>query len=446
MNKLKVGLISLGCDKNRVDSEIILGNLKSAYKIITDPKLADIIIINTCGFIESAKQESIDTILEMSQYKGKYNCKGIIVTGCLAQRYGRELMELLPEIDIMMGVNDYNKLEESISNFINNKQNKIYNCEYSDFNINEGKRILTTKSHTAYLRIAEGCDNCCTYCIIPKIRGKYRSRSIENILQECNELSLQGVKEVILIAQDTTRYGIDLYNKKMLPELMRRISKVQGIEWIRLLYCYPEEITEDIIDEIALNDKVCNYIDMPLQHVSDNILKLMGRRGRKKDILTSINELRKRIKDIAIRTTIIVGFPGETEADFKELKDFIENIKFDNLGVFKYSREEGTIACEMKDQISEELKTVREGELMLLQKHIVHSMQKYKIGHRYKVLVEGKKEGIWYGRNYAMAPDIDGVIYIKSKKDLKIGAIIYIKITDSVEYDLVGVVCDESSK
>ncbi|UZQ51124.1 30S ribosomal protein S12 methylthiotransferase RimO [Clostridium kluyveri] len=446
MDKLKVGLISLGCDKNRVDSEIILGNVKSAYEIVTDPKLADFIIINTCGFIESAKQESIDTILEMSQYKGKYNCRGIVVTGCLAQRYGMELMELLPEIDIMLGVNDYDKLVENINDFISDKQNKIYNCGYSDFNINEGKRILTTKSHTAYLRIAEGCDNYCTYCIIPKIRGKYRSRSIENILQECNELSLRGVKEVILIAQDTTRYGIDLYNKKMLPELMRSISKIEGIEWIRLLYCYPEEITEDIIDEIALNDKVCNYIDIPLQHISDNILKLMGRRGRKKDILRNINELRKKIKDISIRTTIIVGFPGESEKDFKELRNFIENIKFDNLGVFKYSREEGTIAYKMKDQVSEELRTAREGELMMLQKHIIYSMQKYKIGNKYKVLVEGKKEGVWYGRNYAMAPDIDGVIYIKSKKELKVGTMIDVKITNSVEYDLVGVVYDESGK
>lgn len=446
MDKLKVGLISLGCDKNRVDSEIILGNVKSAYEIVTDPKLADFIIINTCGFIESAKQESIDTILEMSQYKGKYSCRGIVVTGCLAQRYGMELMELLPEIDIMLGVNDYDKLVENINDFINDKQNKIYNCEYSDLNINEGKRILTTKSHTAYLRIAEGCDNYCTYCIIPKIRGKYRSRSIENILQECNELSLKGVKEVILIAQDTTRYGIDLYNKKMLPELMKSISKIEGIEWIRLLYCYPEEITEDIIDEIALNDKVCNYIDIPLQHISDNILKLMGRRGRKKDILRNINELREKIKDISIRTTIIVGFPGESEKDFKELKNFIENIKFDNLGVFKYSREEGTIAYKMKDQVSEELKTAREGELMRLQKHIIYSMQKYKIGNKYRVLVEGKKEGVWYGRNYAMAPDIDGVIYIKSKKELKIGTMIDVKITNSVEYDLVGVVYDESGE
>lgn len=446
VDKLKVGLISLGCDKNRVDSEIILGNVKAAYEIVSDPKLADFIIINTCGFIESAKQESIDTILEMSQYKEKYNCRGIVVTGCLAQRYGMELMELLPEIDIMLGVNDYDKLVENINAFIDDKQDKIYNCIYSDSNINEGERVLTTNSHTAYLRIAEGCDNYCTYCIIPKIRGKYRSRNMENILKECNELSLRGVKEVILVAQDTTRYGVDLYNKKMLPELVRSISKIEGIEWIRLLYCYPEEITEDIIDEIALNDKVCNYIDIPLQHISDNILKLMGRRGRKKDILQNINKLREKVKDISIRTTIIVGFPGESEKDFKELKNFIEDIKFDNLGVFKYSREEGTAAFKMENQVSEELKTAREGELMVLQKHIVHSIQKHKVGSKYKVLVEGKKEGVWYGRNYEMAPDIDGVVYIKSKKELKIGTMIDVKIINSTEYDLVGVVCDESGK
>ncbi len=446
VNKLKVGLISLGCDKNRVDSEIMLGNIKSAYEIVSDPKLADFIIINTCGFIESAKQESIDTILEMSHYKEKYNCRGIVVTGCLAQRYGKELMELLPEIDIMLGVNDYDNLVENINTFIEGKQSKVYNCIYSDLNINEGERVLTTKSHTAYLRIAEGCDNYCTYCIIPRIRGKYRSRSMENILKECSQLSLKGVKEVILVAQDTTRYGVDIYNKKMLPELMRSISKIQGIEWIRLLYCYPEEITEDIIDEIALNDKVCNYIDIPLQHISDNILKLMGRRGRKKDILQNINKLRERVKDISIRTTIIVGFPGESEKDFKELKDFIENIEFDNLGVFKYSREEGTAAFKMENQVSEELKTAREGELMVLQKHIVHSIQKRKIGSKYKVLVEGKKEGIWYGRNYEMAPDIDGVVYIKSKRELKIGTMIDVKVINSTEYDLVGVVCDESGK
>ena len=440
MDKLRVGLISLGCDKNRLDSEVMLSNLNQEYSLVNDLKLADVIIINTCGFIESAKQESIDTILEMSQYKEKFNCKLIVATGCLAQRYGKELMKLLPEVDIMLGVNDYDKLNETIKKCIETDNRRIYNCDYSDSNINEGKRILTTSTHTAYLRIAEGCDNHCTYCIIPKIRGKYRSRTIENIINECNDLANQGVKEIILIAQDTTRYGIDMYGKKMLPELIQKISKINKIEWIRLLYCYPEELTDEIINEISMNDKVCKYIDIPIQHISDSILKLMGRRGRKLDIIENINKLRARAKGIAIRTTIIVGFPGETEENFKELKDFVSTMKFDNLGVFKYSREEGTAAAEMENQVPEEIKSAREGELMLLQLQIMSSINKSKVGSIYKVIVEGKKGELWYGRSYEMAPDIDGVVYIKCKKTLKIGNMVNVKITHSLEYDLVGVV------
>lgn len=440
MNKLRIGLISLGCDKNRLDSEIMLSNLNKEYKLVQNPKLADVIIINTCGFIESAKQESIDTILEMSQYKGKFNCKLIVVTGCLAQRYGKELMKLLPEIDIMLGVNNYDKLNESIKKCIETNQSKIYNCDYSDSNINEGKRILTTSTYTAYLRIAEGCDNHCTYCIIPKIRGKYRSRTIENIVKECNDLANQGVKEVILIAQDTTRYGIDIYGKKMLQVLIQKISKINGIQWIRILYCYPEELTDEIINEIAVNDKVCKYIDVPIQHISDPILKLMGRRGRKSDIIKNINKLRDKVKGISIRTTIIVGFPGETEDNFQELKNFVSDMKFDNLGVFKYSKEEGTAAAEMKDQISEEIKSAREGELMILQQQVINSINKRKIGNTYEVIVEGKKGQLWYGRSYEMAPDIDGVIYIKCEKTLKVGTMVNVKITRSLKYDLVGVV------
>lgn len=446
MNNLKVGLISLGCDKNRVDSEIILSNVKRKYTLVENLELADIIIVNTCGFIEAAKQESIDTILQASNYKEKFNCRLLVVTGCLAQRYGKELMSLLPEIDVMLGVNDYDKLNESIEKCIENKSDKIYNCGYSDSNINEGKRILTTPFYRAYLRIAEGCDNCCTYCIIPKIRGKYRSRSMESLIEECNALALQGVKEIILIAQDTTRYGIDLYGKKMLPELIRKISEISGIEWIRLLYCYPEDITHELIDEIASNDKVCNYIDIPLQHISDDILKLMGRKGRKADIIKLIDELREKIREISIRTTIIVGFPGETESNFQELKDFIKLMKFENMGVFKYSREEGTPAFTMKDQVPEEIKSAREGELMLFQQQIVETAGKAKIGNVYKVLVEGRKNDLWYGRNYTMAPDIDGLVYIKSRKDLQIGTMVYVKIIDSIEYDLLGVVCDEFSE
>lgn len=446
MNKLRVGLISLGCDKNRVDSEIILNNLRMDYEIVSDLKQSDIIIVNTCGFIESAKQESIDTIIEMSKYKQNFNCKILIVTGCLTQRYGKELGDLLPEVDIMLGVNDYDKLNESIKKYVENKDDKVYSFNYSDLNINEGRRVITTASHTAYVRIAEGCDNCCTYCIIPKIRGKYRSRKIESILKECKELAEQGVKEIILIAQDTSRYGIDLYGKKVLPKLLHNISEIENIKWIRILYCYPEEITMELIDEMAKNDKVCKYIDIPLQHISDDILKCMGRKGRKIKILENINNLRRKIPNITIRTTLIVGFPGETEENFCELKEFIKDIKFDKLGVFKYSREEGTPAYSMENQVPEDIKVERQGEIMFLQQNISREINKNKVGKTYEVILEGKKDEDYYGRSYEMSPEIDGVVYIKSKNKLKIGSVVNVKITDSFEYDLMGVVWDEFSK
>lgn len=446
MEKLKIGLISLGCDKNRIDSEIILKNINADNVIVNDPREADVIIVNTCGFIESSKQESIDTILEMAEYKKKYNCKLLVVTGCLTQRYGEELRELLPEADIMLGVNDYNKLNESIQKCITDKESKFYSFNYSDLSINEGERILTTESYTAYLRISEGCDNFCTYCVIPKIRGRYRSRKIENISKEAKSLSEQGAKEIILVAQDTTRYGIDIYGKKMLPELIREVSKISGIEWIRVLYCYPEEITDELIDEIANNDKVCNYLDIPIQHISNDILKLMGRRGRKEKIVENINKLRKKVKDLVIRTSIIVGFPGETEENFEELKEFIKETKFGKLGVFRYSQEEGTPAAAMENQIDQEVKKKREEELMLLQQEISKELNTSKVGRVYKVIVEGKEEDLWYGRNYEMAPQIDGLVYFESNKVVNKGAMVNVKITDSYEYDLKGVVCDESSK
>lgn len=446
MDKLKVGLISLGCDKNRIDSEIILSHINMDNTIVNNPKEADVIIINTCGFIESAKQESIDTILEMSKYKERFSCKLIVVTGCLTQRYGKELMELLPEIDIMLGVNDYDKLNESIIKCMEDKNSKFYSCNYSDSSINEGKRILTTASFTAYLRIAEGCDNFCTYCIIPKIRGKYRSRNIENILEEAKNLAAQGVKEIILVAQDTTRYGIDIYGQKMLPKLINEISKVEGIQWIRILYCYPEEITDELIDEIASNDKVCKYLDIPVQHISDDILKLMGRRGRKQEIINNINKLRTKVDGIVIRTSIIVGFPGEREENFNELKDFIKEIKFDKLGVFKYSQEEGTPAAEMKEQVDEDIKQKREEELMMLQQAISKDINDSKINRAYEVIIEGKDKEVWYGRSREMAPEIDGLIYFESDKKLQVGTMVKVKITNRSEYDLMGVVCNEFSK
>ena len=445
VNKLNFGVISLGCDKNRIDSETILGNIKDNYEIVSDPKKADIILINTCGFIEASKQESIDTILEMAEYKNKHNCKMLIATGCLTQRYGNELLDLMPELDLILGVNDYNKLNYAIENFLNDGGKKQSLCNYSDENINEGKRIVTTGSFSAYVRISEGCNNSCSYCIIPKIRGKYRSRTIEDITMECIELSKQGIKEIILVAQDTTRYGIDIYSKKMLPELLRKISEIESIRWIRILYCYPEEITDELVEEIANNDKVCKYIDIPIQHISNNILTKMKRRTRKEEITKAILNLKNTIKNICLRTSIIVGFPGETDKDFEELKEFIKFIKFDKLGVFKYSREEDTEAFDMPNQVDEKVKIQRQEELMLIQQQISKDVNKSKIGKIYDVVIEGKNDDdFWYGRNYEMAPEIDGEIFFKCDKILNVGNFAKIKIIDSLEYDLIGVVCDES--
>lgn len=445
MNKLNFGLISLGCDKNRIDSETILGNIEHNYEIVNDPKKADIILVNTCGFIEASKQESINTILEMAEYKSKYNCKMLIATGCLTQRYGDELLNLMPELDLILGVNDYNGLNDAINNFFSCGGKKQSLCNYSDKNINEGKRIVTTGSFSAYVRISEGCNNSCSYCIIPKIRGKYRSRTMEDIIDECNELNKQGVKEIILVAQDTTRYGIDIYNKKMLPELLRKISRIKSIEWIRILYCYPEEITEELIEEISVNDKVCKYIDIPIQHISNNILKNMKRHTKKDKIIKSILNLKGKVENICLRTSIIVGFPGETEEDFQELKEFIKFIRFDKLGVFKYSREEDTEAFNMPNQIEESVKEQRQEELMLMQQQISKEINKSKIGNIYKVIIEGKNDNdYWYGRNYEMSPEIDGEIFFKCDKILNVGDFTNIKIIDNLEYDLIGVVCDES--
>ena len=442
----KVGMVSLGCDKNRVDSEIILGKMSNEYEITSNPKNADIIIVNTCGFIESAKQESIDTILEMANYKINYKCKLLIATGCLTQRYGEELRNLIPEIDIMLGVNDYNKINEFITDFIEGNKIASELLNYSDENINEGKRILTTQKESAYIRIAEGCNNFCTYCIIPKIRGKFRSRKMENIINEAKDLSENGVKEIILIAQDTTLYGSDIYEKKSLHLLLRELSKIEGIKWIRVLYCYPEEIYDELIDEIASNEKVTKYLDLPIQHISDKILKLMGRKTSKQDIINKINKLREKISGIVLRTTFIVGFPKETEEDFNEIIDFIQEYKLDKVGVFTYSQEEDTAAAIMEGQIVEEIKKKREEKLMLLQKGISEQINKLKIGKLYDILVEGYNGEYYYGRSYEMAPDIDASVLFKSSKNINVGELIKVKIIENMDYDLVGVVVDESCK
>ncbi len=445
MEKFKVGMVSLGCDKNRIDSEILLGTISNEYEITNDPKEADIIIVNTCGFIEKAKEESINTILEMAQYKTNYKCKLLIATGCLTQRYGEELKNLMPEIDIMLGVNDYKKIHKLIREFISEQKTSLQ-VNYSDSNINEGKRILTTASQTAYLRIAEGCNNFCTYCIIPKIRGKFRSRSMENILKEAEGLSKQGVKEIILVAQDTTLYGSDIYGEKKLHILLKELAKIQGIEWIRVLYCYPEEIYEELVDEIASNKKVVKYLDLPIQHISSKILKRMGRKTNKEDIMEKIDLIRSKIKGINLRTSLIVGFPGEEEEDFEELKDFLKEYKLDKVGVFTYSREEGTPAAKMENQIDENIKEKREKTLMMIQRDISKEINQLKINNIYDILVEGYNGEYYFGRNYEMIPEVDGKVFFKSENKIKNGEIVRVQIKSCTDYDLVGVVYNESSK
>lgn len=444
MTKYKVGMVSLGCDKNRVDSEIMLGQVEREYELTNNPKEADIIIVNTCGFIEKAKQESINTILDMAKYKIKYKCKLLIATGCLTQRYGKELLDLMPELDIVLGVNDYEKINKAIEGFI--KENKkISSTNFTNEGINEGKRIITTNKSSAYLRIAEGCNNFCTYCIIPKIRGKFRSRKIENIIEEGKILANAGVKEIILIAQDTTNYGIDLYNEKRLHIVLRELSKIEGIEFIRVMYCYPEAIYGELIEEISKNDKVCKYLDLPIQHISNDILKRMGRKTSKEEIIDKIKTLRENVSNIVLRTSLIVGFPGETEEDFNELKEFLKEMKLDKVGVFTYSQEEDTPAALMENQIDEKIKQQREKELMEVQKEISKAINKNKVGRTYKVLVESENSDYFIGRSYEMAPDIDGLIYIK-EKNLNANKFYDVKIKEALEYDLIGVVLNESCK
>lgn len=438
MEKYKLGLVSLGCDKNRVDSEIMLGMLKNTYEITEEPKEADIIIVNTCGFIESSKQESIDTILEMAEYKKEYNCKLLMATGCLTQRYGEELLKLMPELDIILGVNNYGFLDQYVEKFIKTRE-RIMAVDYMDSGINEGERIVTTGfGQTAYLRISEGCSNHCTYCIIPKIRGTYRSRPMEKILEEAENLAKGGVQEIIVVAQDTTRYGTDLYGKKALPELLRKLKAIDGIKWIRVLYLYPEEFTDELIEELKTNDKVVKYLDLPIQHISDGVLKRMARRTKKEDIIELLRKLRREIPEIVLRTSLIVGFPGETEDEFKELYDFIDDIEFDKLGVFTYSKEEGTAAALMKGQIRKDVKERRRNLIMERQQAVSKRILQRKIGKTYEVLVEGIGEEGYYGRSSEMAPEVDGLIFIDTKKDIMVGSFVEVRIKEALEYDLVG--------
>jgi ribosomal protein S12 methylthiotransferase len=443
----KIGIVSLGCPKNLVDSEIMLGMLKHAdYEIVNEKENAEILIVNTCGFIESAQQESINTILEMAEEKRR-SCELLIVTGCMAERYKEKIFDLIPEVDAVLGTGNYKEIAEVINRAYRGEKvvayGKLNETDYLDED-----RIISSRKHSVYLKISEGCDNRCTYCIIPYLRGAYRSRKIEALVKEAKALVQNGAKEIILVAQDTTRYGIDIYEKKMLPELIREISKIDGIEWIRLLYCYPEEIDDELIDEIASNPKVCKYMDIPVQHSSDRVLKLMGRRGTITEIRTALTKLRERVKDIVLRTSLIVGFPDETEEDFQQLVSFVEEFKFDRLGVFTYSKEEGTPAAKMKKQIRKNIKVKRQKTILELQNSISAEINAKRTGKVYEAIVDGiADDGIfYYGRTYAEAPEIDGTVYFTSPEPLEMGSFVEIKILNSEDYDLIGEVINELTK
>lgn len=444
---MKIGVVSLGCPKNLVDSETMLGLIhEENYEITNDPSEAEIIIVNTCGFIESAKEESINTILQMAEYKKSGSCKYIIVTGCLSQRYAEELFNELPEADAIAGVEVYDEIGSIIKRVMNgerfimlerSKPDVIYTSKETFL-----PRILTTPSYTAYLKIAEGCDNCCSYCAIPKIRGPYRSKPMAQVLKEAKALADNGVKELIVVAQDTTRYGEDLPGGKLLlADLLKELNKIESLKWIRVMYCYPNNFTDELIETFASLDKVCKYVDLPLQHASNRLLASMNRYDTREEVETLLAKLRKRIPGIVIRTTFIVGFPGETDADFEELKEFVEQQRFENAGVFAYSQEEGTVAGAMPNQIPDEIKQERYHELMALQAQISEEIHKDTEGQTLEVLVEGIEEdgsGLHYGRSYREAPDIDGLVFIENPGDIKPGCFVNVNILQGFTYESVG--------
>ena len=437
---MNILFISLGCDKNLVDSEVMLGLLDAkGYQMVDDETLADVIVVNTCCFIHDAKEESIQTILEMAQYKTKGRLKALIVTGCLAQRYQKEILEEIPEVDAVLGTTSYDRIVETVEEALAGNGH----LELEDVDalpLVDVKRLVTTGGHYAYLKIAEGCDKHCTYCIIPKIRGNYRSIPMERLLKEAEELAEQGVKELILVAQETTLYGKDLYGEKSLSKLLRELCKINGIRWIRLLYCYPEEIDDALIQVMKEEKKICHYLDLPIQHANDTILKRMGRRTSKQQLEKIVKKLRQEIPDIALRTTLITGFPGETQEQHEELMEFVDEMEFDRLGVFTYSSEEDTPAAEMSDQISEEVKEERQAELMELQQDIVFDQAEDMIGQEVLVMIEGKvaDENAYVGRTYKDAPNVDGLIFINTDEELMSGDFAKVKVTGALEYDLIG--------
>lgn len=443
---MNILFVSLGCDKNLVDTEVMLGLLaKKGHQMIDDETQADIVIVNTCCFIHDAKEESIQTILEMAQLKETAVLKKLIVTGCLAQRYKEEILEEIPEVDAVLGTTSYDEIAEVIDGLFSDSPMERADARMIMKDVDylpetQKGRLVTTGGHFAYLKIAEGCDKHCTYCIIPKIRGNFRSVPMEELIDEAKELADQGVKELILVAQETTLYGKDIYGEKSLPRLLKTLCKIQGLRWIRILYCYPEEITDELIQVIKEEPKICHYLDLPIQHASDAILKRMGRKTSKEQLISIIGKLREEIPDITLRTTLITGFPGETDEQHEELMDFVDQMEFERLGVFTYSPEEDTPAAEMPDQISEEIKQDRQAELMELQQDIVFDRNEDLIGEEMLVMIEGKvaDENAYVGRTYRDAPNVDGLIFVNTDEELVSGDFAKVKVTGAMDYDLIG--------
>jgi len=437
---MKIGMVSLGCPKNQTDAEIMLGILaEKGHKIVSNPNEAEVIIVNTCGFIDPAKEESINTILEMAEYKKEGSCKLLIATGCLSERYHDEMKNELPEVDAIVGAGDFTKIAEIIEEAKNGKDICLWG--HQECAIPENlPRILSTPFYTAYLKIADGCDNNCTYCAIPKIRGHYKSRSIEDIVAEAENLANNGVKELIVIAQDTTRYGIDLYKEYALSKLLKELCKVDGIHWIRVHYLYTEAITDELIDAMAENDKILPYIDMPIQHINSDILRRMARRTNREEIERRIQNIRDKMPNSSIRTSIIVGFPGETEEQFEELFEFVKTSKLDRIGVFAYSKEEGTAAADFDEQVDDNTKQSRKNAIMELQQKISLENNIARIGTTMQVLVEGYDESnyMYFGRSYRDSIEVDGTVYFASEDEVAIGSFVEVEILDADEYDLTG--------
>ena len=437
----KVAMVSLGCSKNLVDAEEMLGILeKNGFENVDDESEADVILVNTCAFIDAAKQESIDCILEMAEYKKENPNKAIVVTGCLAQRFKEEILKELPEVDAVVGTNDFYEIAKILKEIREREEKQVFCSDIPCQMAEDIPRVITTPSYTAYLKIAEGCDNHCTYCVIPSIRGAYRSRKKEDIVKEAQRLAGNGVKELIVIAQDTTRYGMDLYGKQELSSLLNELCEIDGIKWIRIHYCYPELVSDELIDTVAKQEKICNYMDIPIQHCNNEVLKKMGRRTSKEEITALIKKLREKIPDIIIRTSLISGFPQETYEQAEELRDFVSEMNFDRLGVFTYSKEENTPAARLDGQIDEEEKLCRKEMIMVEQAAVSEELNMAKIGKTYEVLTEGYDSVIklYYGRSYAESADVDGKIFFKSKEKLSEGDFVQVLIEDAMEYDLYG--------